>query len=88
MGGPAHTATAVYESFITELALDPDSAQIVGRLADGHVPDERGWCVHSAHAHRREHHPCPVLRLAMLVERAAAVRERVSGVPTQGIRRR
>lgn len=65
---------AAYESFVAELAAGPGHAELLGRLVAGHVADDRGWCAHPSHSHRWEAHPCPVVRLARLVERAAARR--------------
>ena len=35
------------------------------------VPDDHGWCQHIGHEHHWERHPCPVLRLASLVQAMA-----------------
>jgi hypothetical protein len=58
----------VYTAFVVELAASPDCAALVNRLREGHLADARGWCTHAGHAHRWEPHPCPILRLAALVE--------------------
>lgn len=68
------TDKEAYEAFVAELAAGPGSAELIDRLTAGHVPDERGWCAHPGHTHHWETHPCPVVRLALLVERAAAGR--------------
>lgn len=68
------TDTEAYEEFVAELAAGPGSAELIDRLTTGHEPDDRGWCAHVGHTHHRETHPCPVVRLALLVERAAARR--------------
>ena len=61
----------VYTAFVLELASSPDCGALLHRLREGHVADQRGWCTHSSHAHRWEPHPCPILRLAALVESTA-----------------
>ena len=61
----------VYTEFVLELAASPDRDALVNRLREGHLADARGWCTHSSHAHRWEPHPCPILRLAALVESIA-----------------
>jgi hypothetical protein len=58
----------VYTAFVVELAASPDCVALVNRLREGHLADARGWCAHASHAHRWEPHPCPILRLAALVE--------------------
>ncbi|NMH98597.1 hypothetical protein [Pseudonocardia acidicola] len=58
----------VFRSFVRELAARTDKLDMLGRLRRGHQPDRHGWCEHPEHAHRWERHPCPVLRLADLVE--------------------
>lgn len=63
----------VYTEFVLELAASPDCGALVNRLREGHLADARGWCTHSGHAHRWEPHPCPILRLAALVESIATV---------------
>lgn len=57
----------VFQAFVRELAssAQPD---LLDRLKQGHVPDEQGWCRHTAHEHHWEHHPCASLRLALLAE--------------------
>ena len=67
---------AAYESFVAELAAGPGRAELIDRLVAGHEPDARGWCAHPSHSHRWEAHPCTAVRLARLVERAAAGRRR------------
>jgi hypothetical protein len=62
----------VYTAFVVELAASPDCAALVNRLREGHLADARGWCTHAGHAHRWEPHPCPILRLAALVESITA----------------
>jgi hypothetical protein len=60
----------VYGSFVRELAASPGRADLLGRLRLGHEPDEHGWCKHPGHAHHWERHPCPMLRMARLVDGA------------------
>jgi hypothetical protein len=60
----------VYTAFVRELASSPDCCALLNRLREGHVADQHGWGTHSGHAHRWEPHPCPILRLAALVESA------------------
>jgi hypothetical protein len=64
----------VFRSFAHELALSPQTPDILDRLREGHEPDLHGWCSHPAHAHRWERHPCTMLRLADLVEADPRVR--------------
>jgi hypothetical protein len=61
----------VYTAFVLELAASPDCGALVNRLREGHLADARGWCTHASHAHRWESHPCPIRRLAALVESTA-----------------
>ncbi len=68
------THNQAYEAFVAELAAGPGSADLIDRLTAGHEPDARGWCAHPGHSHHWETHPCPVVRLALLVERAATRR--------------
>jgi len=66
----------VYTAFVRELASIPDCGALVHRLREGHLADQRGWCTHPSHAHRWEPHPCPILRLAALVESTAPKNDR------------
>ena len=66
----------VYTAFILELASSPDCGTLLNRLREGHLADQRGWCTHPSHAHRWEPHPCPILRLAALVESTAPKNDR------------
>jgi hypothetical protein len=63
----------VYGSFVRELAADPNRTDLLDRLTLGHEPDRDGWCADPGHASHWERHPCPVLRLAMLVDRTHPV---------------
>lgn len=58
----------VFASFVRELAAGPQTAGLLVRLRLGHTVDEHGWCTHVGHTHHWERHPCPMLRLADLVE--------------------
>jgi hypothetical protein len=66
---PVSTADprAIYQSFVDELASDPDHGDLLGRMTDGHAADEHGWCVSPGHAAHWQRHPCSVVRLALLV---------------------
>jgi len=59
---------AAYAAFVRELASTPDCSTLVERLRQGHVADQHGWCTHSSHAQHWEPHPCPILRLATLID--------------------
>lgn len=72
MSIPSSAPLDARTAFALELAAHPDHHDITARLRTGHEPDGYGWCRHGAHAHRWEHHPCSVVRLADLVDRAAA----------------
>lgn len=55
-------------SFVRELARSPQAPDMIDRLREGHEPDDDGWCVHSAHSHHWEQHPCFTRRLADLAD--------------------
>jgi len=57
-----------YRAFVHELAQDPARSALLARLRTGHQPDRDGWCIHAAHAHRWERHPCSILQFVDLVE--------------------
>jgi len=65
-------ATEVFRTFVSELAACRQGADMLDRLRQGHEPDRHGWCSHPTHAHRWERYPCPVMRLAQLVEDAGS----------------
>lgn len=70
MSGTAFSYTRRFAELVDELAAVPDCPAMLERLTRGHEPDAHGWCTHVSHSHSWEHHPCPVRRLAGLVERA------------------
>lgn len=62
----------VFGSFVREMAFGPAKADRLARMRRGHEPDEHGWCKHPGHAAHWERHPCPVQRLARLVDDESA----------------